>query len=73
MRVSRKGMKRGVKQTRTVLPPARKGKNARGTCAHKRTKGAKLVTPAEMLLTGYEPREVTAYKMDLAKVRGKLR
>jgi hypothetical protein len=73
MRVSRKGMKRGVKQTRVVLKPVTRGKNARGTCAHKRTKGAKVVTPAEMLQTGYEPREVTAYKMDLAKVRGNLR
>lgn len=73
MKVSRKGMKRGVKQTRVVLKPATRGKNARGICAHKRTKGARVVTPAEMLQTGYAPMEVSAYRMDLAKVRGRLK
>lgn len=38
MKVSRKGMSRGTKQTRTVLPPSRKGRNARGICAHKSTR-----------------------------------
>lgn len=73
MRVSRKGMKRGVKLQRTVLKPVTRGKNARGTCAHKRTKGAKAVTRAEMLQTGYAPVELSAYRMDLAKVRRRLR
>jgi hypothetical protein len=38
MKVSRKGMARGTKQTRVVLPAGRKGRNKRGTCAHKKTK-----------------------------------
>lgn len=73
MKVSRKGMKRGVKQTRTVLKPVTRGKNARGTCAHKRTKGARVTTRASMLQTGYAPNEVSAYRMDLSKVRGSIR
>ncbi len=73
MKISRKGMKRTTKLTRTVLKPTRKGANARGTCAHKRTKGAKVVSPSSTIQTGYEPRPVTAYRMDLAKVRGSLR
>jgi hypothetical protein len=70
MKVSRKGMKRGVKQTRVVLPPSRKGRNKRGVCAHKRTRPTQTPSNAEMLQTGYAPRPVTAYAMSLAKARG---
>lgn len=73
MKVSRKGMKRTTKLTRVVLKPSTRGANKRGTCAHKRTKGARVTTPAEMLQTGYEPRPVTAYRPTLAKVRGTIR
>lgn len=73
MKVSRKGIARDVKLTRTTLPPSRKGANARGTCAHKRTRGARVTTPAEMLQTGYAPTPVAAYRMSLAKVKESLR
>ena len=73
MKVSRKGMKRDVKLTRVELPPSRRGRNKRGICGHKRTRVTQSLTPSEMILTGYEPRPVTAYKMDLSKARGALR
>jgi hypothetical protein len=66
MKISRKGMKRDVKLTRVELKPSNRGRNKRGTCAHKMTKGAK---PAKaQLQTGYAPVPVTAYRMRLDKV-----
>jgi len=38
MKVSRKGMKRDVKQSRIVLKPSRRGMNVRGICGHKTTR-----------------------------------
>jgi hypothetical protein len=59
-------MARNVKFTRTTLKPSTRGKNKRGTCLHKATKGAK---PAKaQLQTGYAPTPVTAYRMRLDKV-----
>ena len=65
MKVSRKGMKRGTKLTRTVLAPSTKGRNKRGVCAHKATRGAKAAKA--QIQTGYAPNEVTAYRMRLDK------
>jgi hypothetical protein len=55
----------------TVLPPCNRGRNKRGVCAHKRTKGARPT--GNQLQTGYAPNEVTAYRMSLAKVKGSIR
>lgn len=66
MKVSRKGIKRGVKLQRTVLKPSRKGANARGICAHKATKGAKHASG--QLQTGYAPVPVTAYRIRIDRV-----
>ena len=56
MKISRKGMKRGVKQTRTVLPPSRKGRNKRGVCGHKSTRYIdRYKARIEQIQTGYAP------------------
>jgi hypothetical protein len=56
MKVSRKGMKRDVKFTRTVLPAGRKGRNKRGVCGHKSTRYVDTYK-ARMkgIQTGYAP------------------
>jgi hypothetical protein len=56
MKISRKGMKRGVKQTRTVLPPSRKGRNKRGVCGHKSTRYVDTYkVRMKAIQTGYAP------------------
>lgn len=60
MKISRKGMKRGVKLERTVLKPSTRGKNARGVCSHKATRYIKK--PKKQIQTGYAPRELTSSK-----------
>jgi len=47
-----------------------RGRNARGICAHKATKGAKRAK--RQIVPNGGPREVTAYRMNLAKARGRL-
>lgn len=66
MKISRKGMKRGVKFQRTELPPSTRGKNKRGVCAHKATKGAKAAKRQNV--PGWAPSEVTAYRPRLDRV-----
>ena len=55
--------------TRTVLRDVNKGRNARGICAHKATKGAKR---AKRQVEPTQPYPVTAHRMSLAKARGRL-
>lgn len=59
MRISRKGMPRHVKLTRTTLPPSRKGANKRGICAHKMTQ----THPTHTKPTSAIPQPVAAYAM----------
>jgi hypothetical protein len=54
MKVSRKGIKRHVKLTKTVLPAGRRGRNKRGTCLHKTTHHIKR-KPLKGIQTGYAP------------------
>lgn len=65
VKISRKGIKRNVTLTHTTLKPCNRGRNARGTCAHKTTHLAKKVN---QLQTGYAPTEVTAYRMRIDRV-----
>lgn len=54
MKVSRKGIPRGVKLTKTTLRPSNRGRNKRGITSSKRTKGARRAKG--QLQTGYAPR-----------------
>lgn len=54
MKVSRKGIPRGITLQRTVLTPCNRGRNKRGITSSKRTKGARRTEG--QLQTGYAPR-----------------
>lgn len=45
---------------RIVLRPCNRGRNKRGVCAHKTTKGAKKAK--KQYRPGFPPQEVTAYR-----------
>lgn len=56
---------RFVKVTITTLPDGNRGRNKRGICAHKTTKGAKKAKRQHV--PGWQPQEVTAYKPNLGR------
>jgi hypothetical protein len=51
--------------TRVILRPCNRGRNKRGICAHKTTKGAKKAKRQHV--PGWQPQEVTAYAASLGK------